>query len=74
MYTDGDHAPSYLVSPELTLPQGRLHCLTFWYYVYGLPGKDKCTIRLTKDFEFFMDHIIASIFSKLTICIPNASF
>ena len=39
MYTDSDHSPAYLVSPELTLPSGHsAYCMSFWYYMYGRPA------------------------------------
>ena len=37
--TEGNETPAYLVSPEITLPQGQIHCLSFWFYLCGLPGE-----------------------------------
>lgn len=39
MYTDSDHSPAYLVSPEINLGStAGVSCLSFWYYVYGRPA------------------------------------
>ena len=49
MYTDVNQSAAYLVSPEVTLPHNRVHCLSFWYYVYGRPAAAILRVYIRRD-------------------------
>lgn len=49
VYTDVNQSAAYLVSPEVTLPHNRMHCLSFWYYVYGRPAAAILRVYIRRD-------------------------